>query len=49
MLNEQRVSGDGVHSTSLMVSMIHVYLVDSLTGASAGEIVVSAATSAANL
>ena len=49
VLNEQISSGDRVHSTSLTVKMIHVYLVNSLTGASAGEIVVGAATSTATL
>jgi hypothetical protein len=49
VLNEQISSGDGVHSTGLTVNMIHVYLVDPLTGASGGEIVVAAATSMATL
>jgi hypothetical protein len=49
VLNEQVSSGDGVHSTSLTVRMIHVYLVNPLTGAAAGEIVVGAATSTATL
>jgi hypothetical protein len=49
VLNEQISSGDGVHSTGLTVNMIHVYLVDPLTGASGGEIVVAAATSMAIL
>jgi len=49
VLNEQISSGDGVHSTSLTVIMIHVYLVNALTGATAGEIVVGAATSTAAL
>lgn len=49
VLNEQISSSDGVHSTSLTVNMIHVYLVNALTGASAGEIVVGAATSTATL
>ena len=47
VINEQIASGDGVHSTSLTVNMIHVYLVDPLTRASTGEIVVGAATSIA--
>lgn len=47
VLNEQIAGGDGVHSSSLTVNMIHVYLLDSLTGAAAGEIVVGAATSTA--
>jgi hypothetical protein len=49
VLNEQISSGDGVHSTSLTVNMIHVYLVDAVTGGAAGEIVVAAATSTATL
>jgi hypothetical protein len=49
VLNEQVPSGDGLRSTALTVRMIHVYLVDSLTGASSGEIVVGAATSKAGL
>jgi len=49
VLNEQISSGDGVHSTTLTVNMIHVYLVDQLTGASVGEIVVGAAMSTATL
>ena len=49
VLNEQISSGDGVHSAGLTVNMIHVYLVDPLTGASVGEIVVAAATSTATL
>jgi hypothetical protein len=47
VLNEQISNGDGVHSTSLTVNMIHVYLVDPLTRAPVGEIVVGAATSMA--
>ncbi len=49
VLNEQISSGDGVRSTGLTVNMIHVYLVDPLTGAPGGEIVVAAATSTASL
>ncbi len=49
VLNEQIASGDRVHSTSLTVNMIHVYLINPLTGASAGEIIVAAATSTATL
>jgi hypothetical protein len=49
VLNERRPSGDGVHTSSLTVRMIHVYLVDPLTGLSLGEIVVCAATSTASL
>jgi hypothetical protein len=49
VLNEQIPSGDGTHSSGLTVNMIHVYLVNALTGAPAGEIVVAAATSTATL
>jgi len=49
VLNEQIARGDGLHSASLTVNMIHVYLVDPLTGASAGEIVVTAGTGTATL
>jgi hypothetical protein len=49
VLNEQISGGDGVRSSSLTVNMIHVYLVDPLTGAAGGEIVVGAATSTATL
>jgi len=49
VLNEQISSGDGVRSTGLTVNMIHVYLVDPLTDAPGGEIVVAAATSTASL
>jgi len=49
VLNEQFSNGDGVHSAGLTVNMIHVYLLDSLTGASVGEIIVAAATSTATL
>ena len=49
VLNEQFSNGDGVHSAGLTVNMIHVYLLDSLTGTSVGEIIVAAATSTATL
>jgi hypothetical protein len=49
MLNEQVSSGDGMRSAGLTVNMIHVYLVDPLTGTTTGEIVVAAARSAATL
>jgi len=49
VLNEQIRSGDGIRSSSLTVNMIHVYLIDSVSGGSAGEIVVGAATSTATL
>jgi len=47
VLNEQVLSGDGVHLTGLTVNMIHVYLLDQLTNAPAGEIVVGTAQSMA--
>ena len=49
VLNEQIRSGDGMRSSSLTVNMIHVYLIDSVNGGSAGEIIVGAATSTATL
>ena len=48
VLNEQVRSGDGVHSSSLTVNMIHVYLVDPVTGP-AGEIIIGAARSTTTL
>jgi hypothetical protein len=47
VLNEQVRSGDGVHLTGLTVNMIHVYLLDQLTNAPAGEIVIGTAQSMA--
>jgi len=49
VLNEQIPTGDGVHTTGLMVNMIHVYLIDPVLGTLTGEIVVGAAQSAASL
>lgn len=49
VLNEQIRSGDGVRSSGLTVNMIHVYLIDQVTGGSAGEIIVGAATTTAML
>ena len=48
VLNEQVPTGDGVHSTGLTVNMIHVYLVDRLSGMITGTIVVGTAESAAS-
>jgi hypothetical protein len=48
VVNEQIPTGDGVHSTGLTVSMIHVYLIDALSGATTGNIVVATAQSAAS-
>jgi len=49
VLNERIRTGDGVHSTGLMVNMIHVYLIDPNLGTVTGEIVVGSAQSAASL
>jgi hypothetical protein len=49
VLNEQLPTGDGVRDTGLTVNMIHVFLVDPLTGVSKGTIVVGTAQSAASL
>lgn len=48
VLNEQIPTGDGVHSTGLTVNMIHVYLIDRLSGAITATIVVATAQSAAS-
>ena len=48
VLNEQIPSGDGVTSSGLTVNMIHVVLLDALTGAQTGEIIVGSATSSVN-
>jgi len=49
VLNEQILTGDGVHNTDLTVNMIHVYLTDPVLGTPAGDIVVGAARSTASL
>lgn len=49
VLNEQIPLGDGAHSVSLTVNMIHVYLTDPTSGAPAGDIVVGMAKSGASL
>lgn len=49
VLNQQVATGDGVHATGLTVTMIHLYLVDPVTGQSTGNIVVARAQSAASL
>jgi hypothetical protein len=49
VLNEQLPGGDGIRATGLTVNIIHVYLLDQLTGAAAGEIIVGTATSTASL
>ena len=49
VLNERIRTGDGVHSTGLIVNMIHVYLIDATLGTLTGEIVVGSAQSAASL
>ena len=45
VLNEQRRSGDGFMSSGITVNMIHVVLVNALTGMKTGEIIVGSATS----
>ncbi len=45
VLNEQLRTGDGITSSGITVNMIHVVLVDALTGAQTGEIIVGSATS----
>ncbi len=45
VLNEQRRSGDGFTSSGITVNMIHVVLVNALTGVKTGEIIVGSATS----
>lgn len=47
VLNEQLPSGDGVHTSGLTVNLIHVVLLNALTGTRTGEIVVGSATSSA--
>jgi hypothetical protein len=49
VLNEQIARGDGLQSAGITINMIHVYLLDPVSGAAAGEIVVGAATSTATL
>jgi len=48
VLNEQIPSGDGVTSSGLTVNMIHVVLLNALTGAQTGEIIVGSASSSVN-
>jgi len=45
VLNEQRRTGDGFSSSGITVNMIHVVLVNALTGVKTGEIIVGSATS----
>lgn len=45
VLNEQRRTGDGFSSSGITVNMIHVVLVNALTGVKTGDIVVGSATS----
>jgi len=49
VLNEQIARGDGLRSAGLTVNMIHVYLLDPVSGAAAGEILVGVATCTATL
>jgi hypothetical protein len=48
LLNEQTSAGDGIRTSSLSVKMIHVVLLDALTGAKTGEIIVGSASSNAS-
>jgi hypothetical protein len=48
LLNEQTRVGDGIRISGLSVNMIHVVLLDPLTGAKTGDIIVGSASSAAN-
>jgi len=48
VVNEQIPTGDGVRSTGLTVNMIHVYLIDPLSGATTANIVVATAQTAAS-
>jgi hypothetical protein len=48
VLNEQIPSGDGVTSSGLTVNMIHVVLLNALTGTKTGEIIVGSASSSVN-
>jgi len=48
VLNEQIPSGNGVTSSGLTVNMIHVVLLNALTGAQTGEIIVGSAASGVN-
>lgn len=45
VLNEQQRDGDGINSSGITVNMIHVVLVNSLTGVKTGEIIVGSAKS----
>jgi hypothetical protein len=45
VLNEQQPTGDGITSSGITVNMIHVVMVDAVTGAQTGDIVVGSATS----
>ncbi|MBI4420267.1 MAG: hypothetical protein HY560_05530 [Gemmatimonadetes bacterium] len=48
VLNEQIRSGNGTTTSGITVNMIHVVLVDALTGARRGDIIVGSASSAVN-
>ncbi len=48
ILNEQITGGDGVHTSTLTVNMIHVVLRDPLTGTITADIIVSSAHSDVN-
>ena len=46
VLNEQIPTGDGVTTSGITVNMIHVVLLDALTGVQTGEIIIGSASSA---
>ncbi len=46
ILNEQVPTGDGFSTSGITVNMIHVMLLDALTGVQTGEIIVGSASSA---
>jgi hypothetical protein len=48
LLNEQSSVGDGLRTSGLSVNMIHVVLLDALTGAKTGDIIVGTASSSAS-
>ena len=48
VLNEQTSSGDDIRTSGRTVNAIHVFLIDAVTGAQTGEIIVGSASSGAN-
>lgn len=49
VLNEQVSTGDGVHSSGVTVNLVHVVLLNALTGLRTGEIIVGSAASKATM